>query len=159
PDISIHNQEYKFSIAGLDEAGNQETPSVITVTSDLDFPTIVISTPMSAANAFYGTERAINTLKGDSSDAPSGIVPPIKMQISNMSESGDPKPKWDGNQWIVMASTWLVVNDINPWNIISPPWIDNKKYKVEMWAIDDAGNEIPAGGLETEFIYDVNKPS
>ncbi|MCK5582683.1 MAG: hypothetical protein KAI33_02775, partial [Elusimicrobiales bacterium] len=161
PTISTHNQVYSFSIAGLDEAGNQEDPllSVITVTSDLNYPTIVISTPMSEENAFYGTARTINILEGGSSDGPSGIVPPIKTQISNMSESGAVKPKWDGGIWDVVVSTWLGVTDINPWNINSPAWIDNKKYKVEMRAVDEAQNETPDGAYIREFIYDVNKPS
>ncbi|HOJ86578.1 MAG TPA: Ig-like domain repeat protein, partial [Elusimicrobiales bacterium] len=159
PAILINNKEYWMGIYGTDKAGNVETLKTIKVTSDFNYPTIVISTPMSGSNAFYGTNRTINPINGQGADTPAGIVPPIKIQITNVSESGAVKPKWDGNIWSVVDSTYVGVNNINPWDYSVSNWVNNKKYRLDVWSVDYAGNQTPDGAYRRFFIYDVNKPS
>ncbi|MBI4655316.1 MAG: hypothetical protein HY746_01075, partial [Elusimicrobia bacterium] len=123
PTISTHNQVYNFSIAGLDQAGNQETASAISVTSDFNYPVVTISTPMAGADAFYSQVRTVGSFAGNAADSPAGILAPLKTQISNISDT----TKWNGSGWVIAGSTWLIVNNINPWDLNSPPWVDNKR--------------------------------
>jgi hypothetical protein len=159
PSITINNKQYYIAVFGTDKAGNVETPNPITVTSDFNYPTIVISTPMSGANAFYGPSRTLNPISGQADDTPAGIVTPIKIQVTNISESGAVKPKWDGSNWSVVDSTYVAVSGINPWSYTLSNWVANKKYKLDVWAIDYAGNQTPDGTYRRYFIYDTNKPS
>ena len=107
PVISINNQIYTLAIAGLDQAGNQETWGSISVTSDFNYPIITISTPMAGANAFYGAVRPITSLTGAASDSPADIVPPVKAEIRR---SIPPAP-WNQVERLPWAwrSTWLAV--------------------------------------------------
>ncbi|MEK7426967.1 MAG: hypothetical protein AAB131_24360, partial [Actinomycetota bacterium] len=159
PVISTNGQVYQFVIEGVDLAGNLEVGTTITVTADFIGPSVTLSTPMAGANAFYGPARQMPTLIGDAIDAPAGIQAPVYVQVSNISEAGAPKPKWDGgSSWIVVASSWLIVGGEAPWSLATPTWTPNKRFKVESTANDNAGN--PAAAIATrEFIYDVNKPS
>jgi hypothetical protein len=159
PSITINNKQYYIAVFGTDKAGNVETANPITVTSDFNYPTIVVSTPMSGANAFYGPSRTLNPISGQADDTPAGIVPPIKIQVTNISESGAVKPKWDGSNWSVVDSTYVAVSGINPWSYTLSNWVANKKYKLDVWAIDYAGNQTPDGTYRRYFIYDTNKPS
>ncbi|MDT8287636.1 MAG: hypothetical protein RQ748_11030, partial [Elusimicrobiales bacterium] len=154
-----NNQVYSFSVSGQDLAGNAGAYAAISVTSDFNYPTITISTPMAGANAFYGPARVMTTLRGNSADSPAGIVPPLLAQISNISESGAVKPKWDGSQWSVVDSTWMAVTALLPWTFSSPAWPENKRFQVELTGLDAAGNSVPPGTYTRDFIYDVNKPS
>jgi len=159
PTILINSQDYTISIAGIDKAGNTETAAEITVTSDFNYPVISISTPMAGASSFYGPSRPTGLLTGNSADTPAQILPPIKIQLSNISEPGAVKPKWDGFVWTVVTSTWLGVSDLSPWTYPQPAWPSNKRLKAEFWAVDYAGNQVPDSTYTREFIYDVNKPS
>ncbi|HBE87556.1 MAG TPA: hypothetical protein DDW67_00235, partial [Elusimicrobia bacterium] len=159
PVISTNNQVYNFSISGQDLAGNSGAYAAIAVTSDFNYPTITISTPMAGNSAFYGASRAIVTLRGDSDDSPAGIVPPLFAQVSNISEPGAVKPKWDGSQWSVVDSTRMAVAGLLPWTFSSPAWPENKRFRVELSGLDAAGNSVPDGTYTRDFIYDVNRPS
>ncbi|MDP2865566.1 MAG: hypothetical protein Q8O90_04920, partial [Elusimicrobiota bacterium] len=153
---------YSFSIAGLDQSGNQEAPAAISVTADLNYPIVTVSTPMAGADGFYSDVRPIAAFTGNTADSPAGIVPPVKIEISKLLPDRSVEKKWDGSQWSVLSSTWLAVNSVNPWDINSPALDKNKRYKTELWAKDNAGNQTPTGGagaIYREFVYDTNKPS
>ncbi|MEK7722099.1 MAG: hypothetical protein AAB359_06885, partial [Elusimicrobiota bacterium] len=162
PAISVHNQVYNVSIAGLDQSGNQESPAAIAVTSDLNYPVVTISTPMAATDGFYSDVRPVTVFTGNTADSPAAIAPPVKIEISKLLPDRAVEKKWDGSQWSVLGSTWLAVNSVNPWDINSPALGKNKRYKTELLAKDNAGNQTPTGGagaVYREFIYDTNKPS
>jgi len=159
PTISTDNHEYFIAVAGLDKAGNAEAFSSIKVTSDFNYPSIVISTPMAAASAFYGPTRATGDLLGSSVDSPAGIVPPVLTQISNLSESGAVKPKWNGSAWQVTPSSWLAVSGVGSWSYTPPTWPLNKRFRVELKATDNAGNVVPDGVYARDLIFDTNRAS
>ncbi|MHB0996888.1 MAG: hypothetical protein ACYC2I_11015, partial [Elusimicrobiales bacterium] len=160
PSISTNNHTYNISIAGVDKAGNTETPAVISVVSDFNYPEMSVSTPMAAASAFYGPDRPTGQLMGAASDSPAGIVPPARVEITRLKPNLTVEAKWDNDSWEVLASTWLVVADLNPWYYTpAPSWPYNKRFRVEAKALDYAGNQVPDGRYTAEFIYDVNKPS
>ncbi|MBI4057047.1 MAG: hypothetical protein HY399_05805, partial [Elusimicrobia bacterium] len=157
PTVSTNGQVYKVSINGFDLAANLEAGTTISVTADFLGPTVTFSTPTTGANAFYGTNRAIATLYGNATDSPAGPQPPVLTQISNISETGATKPKWDGSQFAVVASSWLATVGI-PWSYTGVNWVNNKRYKIEGQVNDTAGN--PTSPIPNrEFIYDVNAPS
>ncbi|MBI4424386.1 MAG: hypothetical protein HY554_11690, partial [Elusimicrobia bacterium] len=144
---------YYIAMQVRDRAGNLETPATIQVVLDRDGPNpVTISTP-SAAYPNYGPARPLAELRGGALDSPAGVAY-VQVQLEDIADG----KMWNGADWVVTASTYMVCSGTNPWTFAAPPWLVNKRYRARARAYDTAGN-LSAAPPSVIFNYDVNPPT